>query len=429
MMPGRQTSRTARGWGGAPLPRLGATFVLPLGLLLASVPPAVAAAPDAGRTPLRLCADPTNPPFTSNNPAAPGLYLELGGAIGQKLDRPVEPVWEMTYYGMHALRDTLLAGKCDMDIGLPANVGFMGRKLVFSHPFLDLGYALVTPKDTAPGLAALRGKRVAVQLSTGPQSLLAEHDDITMVTVLSPDEGMHALSDGRADAAFLWGPTASYMNNAALHGAWRVTPIEGTGLQWKVAIGFRAADTALRDQVDQALATLGDTVAALQRKYAFPSGKPMTLAAATPDAAFARIQPMVYVDAGTRLPIIRAAAGDTKTDATTDDQQSDADFVAPNRSDADKNFHAATTPDAAAQGRTIFNGTCNHCHGPDAVQSVHKIDLRLLHHRYGGAMDQVFHYTVTHGRETKGMPNWSGVFTEDDFSKILAFLHSVQTPD
>jgi len=41
-------------------------------------------------------------------------------------------------------------------------------------------------------------------------------------------------------------------------------------------------------------------------------------------------------------------------------------------------------------------------------------------------MDQVFHFTVTHGREAKGMPNWSGVFTEDDFAKMLAFLHTVQ---
>jgi mono/diheme cytochrome c family protein len=114
-------------------------------------------------------------------------------------------------------------------------------------------------------------------------------------------------------------------------------------------------------------------------------------------------------------------------DTTTDDQQSNAAYVVPSPTDADRNFHPSSAPNAAAEGRTIFNGTCNHCHGPDAEQSVKKIDLRLLHHRYGGAMDQVFHYTVTHGRESKGMPNWSGVFTEEDFTKILAFLHTVQT--
>jgi mono/diheme cytochrome c family protein len=136
----------------------------------------------------------------------------------------------------------------------------------------------------------------------------------------------------------------------------------------------------------------------------------------------------VYDGVLPRLPVTRAAAAaDSAGNQTTDDQKDAADSVAGNASDADKNFKAAATPTAAADGRTIFNGTCNHCHGPDAVQSVRKIDLRLLRHRYGGAMDQVYHYTVTHGRESKGMPNWSGVFTEEDFSKILAFLHTVQT--
>lgn len=82
-----------------------------------------------------------------------------------------------------------------------------------------------------------------------------------------------------------------------------------------------------------------------------------------------------------------------------------------------------------AEGHEIFNGTCSHCHGPDAVQSVKKIDLRLLHHRYGDDMENVFQTTVHHGRPSKGMPNWSGVFTEDDFTKIFAFLKSVQTAD
>jgi mono/diheme cytochrome c family protein len=79
-----------------------------------------------------------------------------------------------------------------------------------------------------------------------------------------------------------------------------------------------------------------------------------------------------------------------------------------------------------ADGRELFNGTCAHCHGPDAVQSERRINLRLLRHRYGDRMDEVFHETVTHGRPSKGMPNWSSVFTEDDFRNILAFLKTVQ---
>jgi mono/diheme cytochrome c family protein len=320
-----------------------------------------------------------------------------------------------------------------MQVGLPAGVGFMGPKMLFSRPFISIGYALITRAGMQPvSLAGLRGKRVAVQLSTEPQNLLAMHDDITMVTVLSPEEGMRALADGTADAAFLWGPSAGYMNHVALHDAYRVTPIAGHGMQWEVAVGFDSKHAALRDRVDHALDGLTDTVATLARKYGFPAAAPVSLASAGSDqagqgtngAALANIHRLVYESGGdATLPILRVDA----VDATTEDQQSNADYVAPNLTDADKSFHPAASPAAAAEGRTIFNGTCNHCHGPDAEQSVRKIDLRLLHHRYGGAMDQVFHYTVTHGRESKGMPNWSSVFTESDFTKILAFLHTVQT--
>ena len=83
------------------------------------------------------------------------------------------------------------------------------------------------------------------------------------------------------------------------------------------------------------------------------------------------------------------------------------------------------TPEAV-EGRSIFNGICAHCHGPNAEQAVTRINLRLLKRRYGEKMDDIFIYTVTHGRPSKGMPNWSGILTDDDFVKIRAFLHSVQ---
>jgi cytochrome c5 len=88
---------------------------------------------------------------------------------------------------------------------------------------------------------------------------------------------------------------------------------------------------------------------------------------------------------------------------------------------------AAETQTAdASKGRDIFNSTCAHCHGPDAVQSERWINLRLLRHRYGGDMQEVFHKTVTKGRPAKGMPTWENVFTGNDFSKIYAFLGTIQ---
>ena len=69
-----------------------------------------------------------------------------------------------------------------------------------------------------------------------------------------------------------------------------------------------------------------------------------------------------------------------------------------------------------------------HCHGPDAVQSERRIDLRLLHNRYGEDMRTKFWTTVHEGRPAKGMPSWKEVFTDDQFESIFAFLLTVQAP-
>jgi len=102
--------------------------------------------------------------------------------------RPLNAVWSQSYFGKHTIRETLLAGKCDAYIGLPDSKDFMGPKLIFSKPFLHIGYVLVSAKGRAvASLADLRGKRVAVQFGTPPALLVADHDDLHAVTFLDPE--------------------------------------------------------------------------------------------------------------------------------------------------------------------------------------------------------------------------------------------------
>ena len=46
-------------------------------------PPTLAQDAPAAPKALRLCADPTNLPFSSDDPAKPGIYIEIGEAIGK----------------------------------------------------------------------------------------------------------------------------------------------------------------------------------------------------------------------------------------------------------------------------------------------------------------------------------------------------------
>ncbi|MBV9750833.1 MAG: hypothetical protein JO157_18660 [Acetobacteraceae bacterium] len=89
--------------------------------------------------------------------------------IAEKLGRPFEPVWTLSYFGKRSVRTTLLDRNCDAYIGLPEIKDFMGPRVVFSHPILQVGYVLVLPKTrTVSALSDLKGLRVAVPFGSPP---------------------------------------------------------------------------------------------------------------------------------------------------------------------------------------------------------------------------------------------------------------------
>ena len=64
-----------------------------------------------------------------------------------------------------------------------------------------------------------------------------------------------------------------------------------------------------------------------------------------------------------------------------------------------------------------------------AVQAVKKIDLRRMTLRYGDGAHNVYWKTVHEGRQTKGMPAWKEVFTDEQLTQIYAFIASLQTTE
>ncbi|MCC8952786.1 transporter substrate-binding domain-containing protein [Bradyrhizobium sp. Pear77] len=363
--------------------------------------PALAAGADETKPPLRLCADPTNLPFSSDDPGKPGLYLEIGQAVAQKLGRAVSTNWYKSYFGKRTVRETLLAKQCDAMVGLPLIDDFMGPAVIFSKPIAHEGYALVGARDRAQdrklaGIDDLRGLRVAVQYQSTPQNLLAMRDDIQKVTVLSPEEGMTALEQGKVDIAFIWAPVAGWLNKTTYGDKYQIVSTEGDSLLWATAVGFAKASGALRDEVDGVLPSLQPEISALFAKYGVPNGAPVK---------FGQMAPATISSVGTSEPV-------TVGQATA----------------AEKPVQTAAAAGDANAGREVFNGTCAHCHGPDAVQAERKIDLRLLKKRYADDMEQTFWKTVHDGRPAKGMPAWKDVFSDDELRNVYAYLQSVQDP-
>ena len=254
------------------------SILAPLTALLLAAPAVKAGADDV--QPLRLCADPTNLPFSSDNPGAPGVYLEIGQALAKALARPVSYDWYKSYFGKRTVRVTLLGKQCDAMIGLTPSEDFMGPAVIFSKPITREGYALVTAKSRkVASVDDLKQLRVAVQYQTTPQNLLALRDEIEKVTVLSPEEGMKALDQGKVDVAFIWGPVAGWLNKTEYGDRYAIQTTDGEGLLWPVAIGFAKGSKQLRDQVDAQLPALAPVISEISAKYGFPTDTPIKLSA------------------------------------------------------------------------------------------------------------------------------------------------------
>jgi len=344
---------------------------------------------------LRLCADPTNLPFSSDNSETPGLYVEIGRAIAQKLGRPVAYNWYKSYFGKRAVRETLLNKRCDAMVGLPLVDDFMGPAVVFSKPVGKEGYALVSPEGRKmTGIEDLKGLRVAVQYQSTPQNLLALNDEIQKMTVLSPDEGMKALDEGKVDVAFIWAPVAGWLNKTVYRNKYHIAMTAGQGLLWETAIGFAKNAGGLRDEIDAVLPGLQGDIDRLFVKYGVPNASSVQFGELA--------QPKAVASQRSTEP---ATVGQAMENKATEVKTAAADMGA---------------------GRELFNGTCAHCHGPDAVQGERRIDLRLLKKRYGDDMEATFWKTVHEGRPSKGMPAWKDVFSDDELRNVYTFLQELQ---
>jgi ABC-type amino acid transport substrate-binding protein/cytochrome c5 len=349
-------------------------------------------APAAGDV-LRVCADPDNLPFSAAAGPERGLYVDLAELVAARLGARTEYTWWHTAYGQRAVRNTLLADRCDVFFGLPNDPRFMGRQIELTAPFLEVGYAVVVPPGFAfRRLDDLKPVTVAVQFRSDPQLMLATRDGFTMNTFRHVEEAMEALARREAGAAFVWGPTAGYYNKARLGGAWRVVPVAGPGLSWQVVAAVRKADAVLKERIERALAALGPEIDRLADRYGFPRAAPLDL------EGRAVAPPSTPPAPGSSAAAVTARVGLAGGDA-----------------------------DAAPAGRKVFNQHCSHCHAPNAQSPEPTRDLRRLKRRYGERRTEIFRVTVSAGRPAKGMPPWGQTLSAEDIEKIWTFLESVQS--
>jgi mxaJ protein len=177
----------------------------------------------AGAPPLRVCSDPNNLPFS--NQQQHGFENRIADLLARELGTTVEYTWWAQRRGF--LRNTLLAGLCDVVIGLPHGVEMAQT----TQPYYRSTYVFLT--RTARRLhirsfddAALRQLRIGVQVigddgvNSPPAHALSRRGIVNNLVGYSvygdyasdspPSRIVTAVSTGEVDVAAVWGPLAGY---------------------------------------------------------------------------------------------------------------------------------------------------------------------------------------------------------------------------
>jgi quinoprotein dehydrogenase-associated probable ABC transporter substrate-binding protein len=222
---------------------------------------------------LRVCADPSNMPFSTAK--GEGFENKLAELLANKLGKGLSYSWYPQATGF--VRNTLAAHKCDVIMGVP-----QGDDLVqVTNPYYRTAYALVFKQghgledvDTL-GDPRLKGRRIGIVAGTPPgnnmtaNGLMANAKPYPLVIDTRVDSSaaamMHDLAADEIDAGILWGPMAGYY---ARHAASAVTVVplvkETTGprLAYRIAMGVRYADQEWKRQLNR---TIQDNQPAIDR--------------------------------------------------------------------------------------------------------------------------------------------------------------------
>lgn len=167
---------------------------------------------------LRVCADPSNLPFSHEN--GEGFENKIAAIVAEELKLPVEYTWFPQATGF--VRRTLFAKACDVIIGFAQGDELVQNTNHYYRSTYALLYREGGPLKGVESLddAKLQGKRVGIIAGTPPADIMAKNGLMTMakpypLTVdrryFSPAQEMiEDIRKGEIDAGVLWGPIAGY---------------------------------------------------------------------------------------------------------------------------------------------------------------------------------------------------------------------------
>lgn len=213
---------------------------------------------------LRVCADPSNMPFTDES--GEGFENKIAELVAKKTERKsVAYTWFPMVMGF--VRNTLRANRCDIIMGFA-----QGDELVQNtNAYYRSSYVLLYKKGSGlDGVETiedpkLAGKRVGVVQGTPPGSNMAKAGLMKIAKVyplmvdtrLAPSVAevmIKDMHDGVIDAAIVWGPMGGYYAKKSGDGLAVVPLIKektGSRMTYRITMGVRPSDQEWKRTLNQ----------------------------------------------------------------------------------------------------------------------------------------------------------------------------------
>jgi mxaJ protein len=240
---------------------------------------------------LRVCADPNNLPFS--NQRLEGFENRISALLAQELGATVHYTWWAQRRGF--IRNTLRAGTCDVVMGAPRD----WDEVETTRPYYRSTYVFVYRSDSGLDIHSLddpvlRCLTIAVHTigdsyhNTPPGHALARRGIVRNVVGYSiygdysqdnpPLRLIEAVASRAVDVAVVWGPFTG--RAAEWFGApLTVVPITPESeppfrFAYDIALGVRKNDTALKQELDDALDRRAPEIRRILAEYGVPLVSP-----------------------------------------------------------------------------------------------------------------------------------------------------------
>ncbi|MEE9321036.1 MAG: substrate-binding domain-containing protein [Granulosicoccus sp.] len=231
-------------------------------------------------TQLRVCADPSNLPFS--NEALEGFENKIIELVAEKLELSVHYTWYPQTTGF--VRNTLRLRECDLISGITTT----SEKVQNTNPYYQSVYTMVYRKDSELALTQLsdpqlKDKKIGVVAGTPPANIIAQLGLLRNITPyqLVADtrierpavQAIEDVASGKTDVALIWGPIAGYQASQ-MEESMEVVPLTNESkharMAFRVSMAVRYNETEWKRRVNAVLKEIKPEINEILHEYGVP---------------------------------------------------------------------------------------------------------------------------------------------------------------